>query len=196
MPQPPDEALPPYFNIAPDAALAEQGPPVGTADLAAIAAACVRGRDTLAGLGHDAGGKKTLRRFSTWEIARYLIPVAPAHFRRVLRANPALPQGKSETEGGARWFSLEEVLDLRAHFAAEGSRAKEYRPYRPAGLPAKVAAVANFKGGVGKTSTAAHLAMSAALDGYKVLVVDLDSQGSMTSLFNGRVADEWATVLP
>jgi chromosome partitioning protein len=37
--------------------------------------------------------------------------------------------------------------------------------------------VANFKGGVGKTSTAAHLAMSAALDGYRVLVVDLDSQG-------------------
>ena len=88
------------------------------------------------------------------------------------------------------------MLALRAHFAAEGSRAKEYRPWRPAGLPAKVAAVANFKGGVGKTSTAAHLAMSAALDGYRVLVVDLDSQGSMTSIFGGRVANEWDTVFP
>ena len=38
--------------------------------------------------------------------------------------------------------------------------------------------------------------MSAALDGYRVLVVDLDSQGSMTSLFGGRVADEWGTVFP
>jgi chromosome partitioning protein len=57
-------------------------------------------------------------------------------------------------------------------------------------------AVANFKGGVGKTSTAAHLAMSAALDGYRVLVVDLDSQGSMTSIFGGRVADEWQTAFP
>jgi cellulose biosynthesis protein BcsQ len=57
-------------------------------------------------------------------------------------------------------------------------------------------AVANFKGGVGKTSTAAHLAMSAALDGYKVLVIDLDSQGSMTSIFGGQVADEWQTVFP
>ena len=38
--------------------------------------------------------------------------------------------------------------------------------------------------------------MSAALDGYRVLVVDLDSQGSMTSLFGGRVADEWDTVFP
>jgi len=56
--------------------------------------------------------------------------------------------------------------------------------------------VANFKGGVGKTSTAAHLAMSAALDGYRVLVVDLDSQGSMTSIFGGKVEDEWGTVFP
>jgi chromosome partitioning protein len=55
------------------------------------------------------------------------------------------------------------------------------RPWRPEGLPAKVAAVASFKGGVGKTSTAAHLALSAELDGYRVLVVDLDSQCSMTS---------------
>jgi chromosome partitioning protein len=57
-------------------------------------------------------------------------------------------------------------------------------------------AVANFKGGVGKTSTAAHLAMSAALDGYRVLVLDLDSQGSMSSIFGGQVADEWQTVYP
>jgi len=192
----PEAALPPYFNIAPDAALAELGPAVGTRDFAAIAEACARGRADLAARGLDAGGAKTLRLFSTWEITRYLIPLAPAHFRRVLRANPDLPQGRAETAGGARWFSLDEVLRLRAHFAAEGSRSKEYKPWRPAGLPAKIAAVANFKGGVGKTSTAAHLAMSAALDGYRVLVVDLDSQGSMTSLFGGRIADEWGTVFP
>ena len=141
-------------------------------------------------------GAKTLRLFSTWEITKYLIPVAVAHFRRVLRQNPALPQGQSETEGGAKWFTLDEVLRLRAHFAAEGSRTKEYLPYRPKGLDAKIVAVANFKGGVGKTSTAAHLAMSAALDGYKVLVIDLDSQGSMTSIFGGKVTDEWQTVFP
>lgn len=114
----------------------------------------------------------------------------------MLKQNPDLPQGQSETAGGAKWFTLDEVLRLRAHFAAEGSRAKEYQPYRPAGQPAKMVAVANFKGGVGKTSTAAHLAMSAALDGYKVLVVDLDSQGSMTSIFGGTVQDEWQTVFP
>jgi cellulose biosynthesis protein BcsQ len=194
--QPPEEAPPPYFNISPDEALLELEPPVSTADFAGIARACAQGREDLVRRGHEAGAGRSLRRFSTWEITKYLIPVAPPHFRRVLRANPALPQGRSETPGGAKWFTLDEVLRLRAHFAAEGSRAKEYRPYRPAGLPAKVAAIANFKGGVGKTSTAAHLAMSAALDGYRVLVVDLDSQGSMTSVFGGKVASEWDTVFP
>lgn len=187
---------PPYFNIDPDRALADLGDPTDTARFAEIAAACARGRDDLAGRGLDAAGRKSLRLFSTWEITKYLIPVATAHFRRVLRQNPNLPQGASDTTGGAKWFTLDEVLRLRGHFASTGSRAKEYRPYRPAGLAAKIVAVANFKGGVGKTSTCAHLAMSAALDGYRVLVIDLDSQGSMTSIFGGTVADEWQTVFP
>ena len=190
------DELPPYFNISPDAALAALDAPTGTDGFARIARACARGRDDLASRGLDDSGSKRLRRFSTWEITKYLIPVAAAHFRRVLRTNPDLPQGLSETAGGARWFTLDEVLRLRAHFGRQGSKAKEYLPYRPAGLPAKIVALANFKGGVGKTSTCAHLAMSAALDGYKVLVVDLDSQGSMTSIFGGKVADEWGTVFP
>src|SRR6056297_3596815 len=188
--------LAPYFSISPDSALQALGGPQDTQGFASIAEACRRGRDDLATRGLDETGAKTLRRFSTWEITKYLIPVAQAHFRRVLRQNPGLPQGLTETEGGAKWFTLDEVLRLRAFFAAEGARGRDYLPYRPDGLPAKVLAVANFKGGVGKTSTAAHLAMSAALDGYRVLVVDLDSQGSMTSVFGGRVADEWTTVFP
>ena len=190
------DSLPPYFNISPDKAKGELMPPTSTADLGAIAEACGRGRVDLASRGLDQTGERKLRPFSTWEITKYLIPVAPAHFRRVLRQNPDLPQGVSETEGGAKWFSLDEVLRLRAHFGQEGSKTKEYQPYRPAGVDAKIVAVANFKGGVGKTSTCAHLAMSAALDGYKVLVVDLDSQGSMTSIFGAQVADEWNTVFP
>ena len=188
--------LPPYFQIEPDAALAQLGGPTGTADFQTIAEACARGRADLASRGLEEVGHRDLRRFSTWEITRYLIPVAMGHFRRVLKQNPDLPQGLSETDGGAKWFSLDEVLRLRAHFAAEGSKTKSYLPYRPKDQPAKIVAVAKFKGGVGKTSTAAHLAMSAALDGYKVLVVDLDSQGSMTSLFGGKVEDEWQTVFP
>lgn len=188
--------LPPYFQINPDSALNDLDAPTSTDGFAAIAQACAAGRDDLAGRGLSEDGSRKLRLFSTWEITRYLIPVAQAHFRRVLKQNPNLPQGRSETTGGAKWFSLDEVLKLRAHFGTTGSKAKEYQPYRPKDLPAKLVAVANFKGGVGKTSTAAHLAMSAALDGYKVLVIDLDSQASMTSVFGGKVADEWQTVFP
>ena len=190
----PEGPLPPYFNLDPEASARKLGPGVDTARFARAAAFAGRGRDDLAKRGYAPDGRKRLRKFSTWEVCRYLIPVAPAHLRRVLNKHPELPQG--EGSAGVRWFSLEDVMALRDHFAEEGASTKEYRPYRPEGLPAKVVAVANFKGGVGKTSTAAHLAMSAALDGYKVLVVDLDSQGSMTSIMGGQVADEWQTIFP
>lgn len=188
--------LPPYVAIDPDLAATQLTSPARTTDFADIAQACAAGREDLCSRGMDATGGRQLRLFSTWEITRYLIPVAAGHFRRVLKQNPELPQGRSETSGGAKWFTFDEVLRLRGHFAAEGSKAKNYLPYRPQDQPAKILAVANFKGGVGKTSTAAHLAMSAALDGYKVLVIDLDSQGSMTSIFGGKVEDEWQTVFP
>jgi len=190
------DPAPPYFNIDPARAGGRLSDGLDVRRFAYASSLCGRGRQDLARRGYAPDGRKRLRRFSSWEITRYLIPVAPAHLRRVLKAHPDLPQGVAETEGGARWFSLEDVLRLRDHFAAEGARSKEYKPFRPAGLPAKVIAVANFKGGVGKTSTAAHLAMAAALDGYKVLVVDLDSQGSMTSIFGGVVEDEWKTAFP
>ena len=146
--------------------------------------------------GLNEAGRKKLRLFSTWEITRYLIPVATAHFRRVLKANPDLPQGRSETEAGRNGSRWTRCCACARISRPKDRKAKEYLPYRPEGLPAKIVAVANFKGGVGKTTTCAHLAMSAALDGYKVLVIDLDSQGSMTSIFGGKVADEWQTVFP
>ncbi|MEM7730811.1 MAG: AAA family ATPase, partial [Pseudomonadota bacterium] len=185
---------PPYFNLDPSRSANRLGAPIDTTRFARAAARAAHGREDLAQRGYAPDGKKRLRTFSTWEICRYLIPVAPAHFRRVLKQNLNLPQG--EGSGGTRWFTLEEVVSLRNHFDVEGSKTKEYKPYRPPGVSAKVVAVANFKGGVGKTSTAAHLAMAAALDGYRVLVIDLDSQGSMTSLLGGTVPDEWSTIFP
>src|ERR1700737_3431329 len=48
---------------------------------------------------------------------------------------------------------------------------------------ATVIAVANQKGGVGKTTTTAHLGAALGLRGRRVLLVDLDPQGNLTSAF-------------
>jgi cellulose biosynthesis protein BcsQ len=48
---------------------------------------------------------------------------------------------------------------------------------------AAVISVLNLKGGVGKTTVTAHLGSALAAKGYNVLLLDLDLQGSLSSLF-------------
>ena len=67
--------------------------------------------------------------------------------------------------------------------ARNAAKARRYSPRRQGNEHCQAIAVANFKGGSGKTTTAVHLAQGLALRGYRVLAVDLDPQASLTAMF-------------
>ncbi|MCX8951872.1 AAA family ATPase [Ruegeria sp. NA] len=134
--------------------------------------------------------EKVLRPFSIWEISQFMFDVPADTLRKKLAEDPSLPQGATEDDGRQRWFSLAEINELRRRLRFRG---KSLLPQRPAGRAMRVA-VSNFKGGVGKTVVAQHLANAAALDGYRVLVVDFDPQATLTHSMGLAEVREWNTV--
>ena len=59
-----------------------------------------------------------------------------------------------------------------------------------------VIALANPKGGVGKTTTAVNLGIGIARQGKKVLLVDADSQGNLTDTLGWKNPDALEQALP
>ena len=120
---------------------------------------------------------KSLRRFSSWEVGELILRVNQSTLRGRLAADPTLPQGLVEEDGRQRWYSLSEVNELRRKIKVNR---KSLMPHRPANKRAIRAAIANFKGGAGKSTVALHFAHAAALDGYRVLCVDFDPQATLS----------------
>ncbi|GLR45560.1 putative replication protein A [Mesorhizobium amorphae] len=124
--------------------------------------------------------KKDLRSFSLAEVATY-IGVSQSHLKKLhLEGKGPVPETSTS---GRRSYTAEQMLGLRQYLDQHGrSDARMYVPHRRPGEKLQILAVVNFKGGSGKTTTAAHLAQYLALTGHRVLAVDLDPQASLSSL--------------
>lgn len=121
--------------------------------------------------------EKQLRRFSSAEVAK-LIGVTESYVRHLALAEDGPVPEKAPN--GKRAYTLDQIHALRRHLTKGKT---SYVPTRTAGEHLQIIAVTNFKGGSGKTTSAAHLAQYFALRGYRVLAVDLDPQASMSALY-------------
>ena len=123
-------------------------------------------------------GEKREPTFSIGEAAD-LVGRTPAAIRDAEK-DGRLPQ-PPRTENNRRVrYTLAQVNDMRGVFGT--------RPWRAPDDQCAVIAIQNFKGGVGKSTLSVHLAQFLAIKGYRVALIDCDSQGSATTLF-GYVPD-------
>jgi len=153
--------------------LTDQRSPVDSTGIADLARRAADLNQTIRDLATHPNHRKTLRKFVGSEVAALLDLKVETLYRRLDR-NPRLPQG-STPNPRRREFTLEETFILREAFKLPPKRAP-----RQSGL---IVSICNFKGGVAKTTTAAHLAQFLVMRGYRVLLVDLDAQASLTQLF-------------
>lgn len=123
--------------------------------------------------------RKTLRRFSSGEAAK-LIGINDGYLRQ-LSLDGKGPQPETGPTG-RRSYSFEDIQALRVFLDEGGKAGRRYLPRRGKNEHLQVISVANFKGGSGKTTTAAHLAQYLVLQGYRVLAIDLDPQASLSAL--------------
>jgi chromosome partitioning protein len=94
---------------------------------------------------------------------------------RMAEDDGRLPSPPASESGRRLGYTIEDLLTMREVLGASPARA-------PLDQPA-IIAVQNFKGGVGKSTVTTHLAHYFAVQGYRVLVVDCDSQATTTTLF-------------
>ena len=123
--------------------------------------------------------KRQLRKFTSGEVAE-LLGVKDAYLRKLhLEGRGPKPETRA---GGRRYYTPGDIQALRQMLEKGAKSAGTYLPGRRNGDHLQVITVINFKGGSGKTTTAAHLAQKLALDGYRVLAIDLDPQASLSAL--------------
>ncbi|MBV8893049.1 MAG: plasmid partitioning protein RepA [Acidobacteria bacterium] len=121
--------------------------------------------------------QKHLRRFASGEAAA-LIGISDAYLRQLSRSGEAPEPHKGPA--GRPSYSLEQINAIRQMLQPSNAQGSVRARYGSEHL--QILAITNFKGGSGKTTTAAHLTQYLALRGYRVLAIDLDPQASLSAL--------------
>jgi chromosome partitioning protein len=121
--------------------------------------------------------QKRLRTFSNQEVA-LLLGLKAREINALIRSSddrPGLPRNR---------LAFGDILQLRKSLC-DSSGDFRFLPRRRAddGERLEIIVFANFKGGSAKTTSSVHFAQYMAREGYRVLLVDLDSQGSATAQF-------------
>ncbi|MTH95000.1 plasmid partitioning protein RepA [Roseibium sp. RKSG952] len=125
--------------------------------------------------------QKSLRTFTSREVAM-LVGIAESTLRQMsLDGEGPAPE---RLANGRRAYTLAQINEVREYLAEKKpSDALKYLPRRQGNDKLQVIAVANFKGGSAKTTTTVHLAHYLALQGLRVLAIDLDPQASLSTMF-------------
>lgn len=79
--------------------------------------------------------EKTLRRFSSWELAELILRVNQSTLRGRMATDPSLPQGLVEEDGRQRWYTLEEINEIRRRLKINRKSLLPPSPARQAGDP-------------------------------------------------------------
>lgn len=128
--------------------------------------------------------EKALRQFLTNEVSK--LTSIPDSTLKLMSSEGRGPV-PSRLENNHRVYTLAQVNELRELFAKQKpSEALRFLPRRRPGEPMQILAIANFKGGSAKTTTCVHLAHYLALQGYRVLALDLDPQASLSAMFGAQ----------
>lgn len=136
--------------------------------------------------------QKGLRRFAMREAAE-LLRLNQNTFRHHVSNLEGFPEGLLEG-GNRRSFSAAELVEAQRVLLETGRIKRAEHPHRQSHEPCQILTVFNLKGGSAKTSSVAHIGQLMGLRGYRVLLVDLDSQASLTNLFG--ITPELAPDMP
>jgi chromosome partitioning protein len=157
--------------------------PVGIGSISRYADALAKSLDEEMRKAYQPTERKTLRRFNVSEVAE-LTGISPSNFR-VRHKEGSFPEVETDTRGH-RTYSAEEIDQIRDIMFRTGKNPNLYRPGRKPGDAMQIISIVNFKGGSSKTTTTIHLAQRYALRGYRVLALDMDPQGSLSTFFGYR----------